>query len=78
MIRAELTLGGQLEIIDFDVETKSEAIEKVWNTYGYLTRIERLSEVEDEADSVKSIDIDEPTGTSGAQEGDVLQANEQR
>lgn len=76
MIRAELTLGGQLEVINFDVETKSEAIEKVWNTYGYLTTIERLSEVEDEADSVKSIDIDEPAGTSGAQEGDVLQANE--
>ncbi|MCO4577900.1 hypothetical protein Si071_01402 [Streptococcus infantarius subsp. infantarius] len=76
MIRAELTLGGQLEVVNFDVETKSEAIEKVWNTYGYLTRIERLSEVEDEADSVKSIDIDEPAGTSGAQEGDVLQANE--
>lgn len=75
MIRAELTLGGQLEVVNFDVETKSEAIEKVWNTYGYLTRIERLSEVEDEADSVKSIDIDEPAGTSGAQEGDVLQAN---
>lgn len=59
MIRAELTLGGQLEIIDFDVETKPEAIEKIWNTYGYLTTIERLSEVEDETDSVKPIDIDE-------------------
>ena len=59
MIRAELTLGGQLEIIDFDVETKPEAIEQIWNTYGYLTRIERLSEVKDETDSVKPIDIDE-------------------
>ncbi|MCO4623600.1 hypothetical protein Si046_01245 [Streptococcus infantarius subsp. infantarius] len=58
MIRAELTLGGQLEIIDFDVETKPEAIEKIWNTYGYLTRIERLSEVEHETDSVESTDID--------------------
>ena len=76
MIRAELTLGGQLEVIDFDVETKSEAIEKVWNTYGYLTTIERLSEVEDETDSVKPIDSDESAGTSGAQEGDVLQINE--
>lgn len=76
MIRAELTLGGQLEVVNFDVETKSEAIEKVWNTYGYLTTIERLSEVEDEADSVKPIDIDEPAGTSGVQEGDVLQTNE--
>lgn len=58
MIRAELTLGGQLEIIDFDVETKSEAIEAIWNTYGYLTKIERLSEVERETDSVESTDTD--------------------
>lgn len=64
MIRAELTLGGQLEIIDFDVETKPEAIEKIWNTYGYLTRIERLSEVERETDSIKSNDIDESAGAS--------------
>lgn len=64
MIRAELTLGGQLEIINFDVETKPEAIEKVWNTYGYLTRIERLSEVERETDSIKSIDSDESAGAS--------------
>ena len=76
MIRAELTLGGQLEVINFDVETKSEAIEKVWNTYGYLTTIERLSEVEDETDSVKPIDNDEPAGTSGDEKGDILQANE--
>lgn len=64
MIRAELTLGGQLEIIDFDVETKPEAIEQIWNTYGYLTRIERLSEVERETDSIKSIDSDESAGAS--------------
>lgn len=64
MIRAELTLGGQLEIIDFDVETKSEAIEQIFNTYGYLTRIERLSEVERETDSIKSNDIDESAGAS--------------
>lgn len=60
MIRAELTLGGQLEVVNFDVETKSEAIEKVWNTYGYLTRIERLIEVEDEQiDSNKPDNVDE-------------------
>lgn len=64
MIRAELTLGGQLEIINFDVETKPEAIEKIWDTYGYLTRIERLSEVERETDSIKSIDSDESAGAS--------------
>ncbi|MGF1205107.1 hypothetical protein ACQSDT_01755 [Streptococcus infantarius] len=64
MIRAELTLGGQLEIIDFDVETKPEAIEQIWNTYGYLTRIERLSEVESETDSIKSNNTDESAGAS--------------
>ncbi|MCO4506399.1 hypothetical protein Si121_01721 [Streptococcus infantarius subsp. infantarius] len=64
MIRAELTLGGQLEIIDFDVETKPEAIEQIWNTYGYLTRIERLSEVERETDSIKSNNTDESAGAS--------------
>lgn len=76
MIRAELTLGGQLEIINFDVETKPEAIEQIWNTYGYLTRIERLSEVERETDSIKSIDSDESAGESGDEKGDILQANE--
>lgn len=76
MIRAELTLGGQLEVVHFDVETKSEAIEKVWDTYGYLTRIERLSEVEHETDSIKPIDSDESAGASGNEKGDVLQANE--
>lgn len=76
MIRAELTLGGQLEVINFDVETKPEAIEQIWNTYGYLTRIERLSEVERETDSIESIDTDESAGASGDQEGDILQANE--
>lgn len=76
MIRAELTLGGQLEIINFDVETKPEAIEQIWNTYGYLTRIEKLSEVERETDSIKSIDTDESAGTSGGPQGNILQANE--
>lgn len=60
MIRAELTLGGQLEVVNFDVETKPEAIEQIWNTYGYLTRIERLIEVEDEQiDSNKPDNVDE-------------------
>lgn len=75
MIRAELTLGGQLEVVHFDVETKSEAIEKVWDTYGYLTRIERLSEVEHETDSVKSTDSNESAGEGGSTQGNVLQTN---
>lgn len=76
MIRAELTLGGQLEVVNFDVETKPEAVEKVWNTYGYYTRIESLSEVKDETDSNEPIDIDESAGASGDEKGDVLQVNE--
>lgn len=76
MIRAELTLGGQLEIINFDVETKREAIEAVWDTYGYLTRIERLSEVERETDINSTTDPDESAGASGDEKGDILQANE--
>lgn len=76
MIRAEIELGGQLEVINIDVKTKPEAIEKIWSVFGYMTYIISLEEVEDESNSVKSTDIDEPAGTSGAHEGDVLQTNE--
>lgn len=76
MIRAEIELGGQLEVINIDVKTKSEAIEKIWSMFGYMTYIISLEEVENETDSVKSTDIDEHTGTSGDAQGDILQANE--
>ena len=76
MIRAEIELGGQLEVINIDVKTKSEAIEKIWNMFGYMTYIISLEEVEHETDSVKPTDTDEHTGTSGDSQGDVLQANE--
>ena len=76
MIRAEIELGAQLEVINIDVKTKSEAIEKIWSMFGYMTYIISLEEVENETDSVKSTDIDEYTGTSGDPQGDILQANE--
>lgn len=76
MIRAEIELGGQLEVINIDVKTKSEAIEKIWSMFGYMTYIISLEEVEHETDSVKSTDIDEHTGASGDEKGDVLQTNE--
>lgn len=76
MIRAEIELGGQLEVINIDVETKSEAIEKIWSMFGYMTYIISLEEVEDESDSVESNDIDESAGASGNSQGDILQANE--
>ena len=76
MIRAEIELGGQLEVINIDVKTKSEAIEKIWSMFGYMTYIISLEEVENETDSVKSTDIDEYTGASGSTQGDILQTNE--
>lgn len=39
MIKAHIELGGQLEIIVFKVDTKKEAIEKIWETYGMATPI---------------------------------------
>ena len=76
MIRAEIELGGQLEVINIDVKTKSEAIEKIWNMFGYMTYIISLEEVENETDSVKPTDPDEYTRTSGITQGDILQTNE--
>ena len=76
MIRAEIELGGQLEVVNIDVKTKSEAIEKIWSMFGYMTYIISLEEVENETDSVKSTDIDEHTGTRRDPQGDILQANE--
>ena len=32
MIRAEIELGGQLEVVLIEAESKSKAIEKIWNT----------------------------------------------
>ena len=76
MIRAEIELGGQLEVINIEVKTKSEAIEKIWDMFGYMTYIISLEEVENETDSVESTDTDEYTGASGITQGDVLQTNE--
>ena len=76
MIRAEIELGGQLEVINIEVKTKSEAIEKIWDMFGYMTYIISLEEVEYETDSVKPTDTDEHTGASGDPQGDLLQTNE--
>lgn len=77
MVRAEIELGGQLEVINIEAKTKSEAIEKIWNMFGYMTYIISLKEVEDEqVDSNESDDSNELDGASGDSQGDVLQANE--
>ena len=76
MIRAEIELGGQLEVIDIKAKDKSEAIEEIWRTYGLMTYIISLREVNDETNSIKSDDADKSAGEGGDEKGDVLQANE--
>lgn len=57
MIRAEIELGGQLEVVFIEAESKSKAIEKIWDTYGYMTYIVELEEVVDgKIDSDQSAD----------------------
>lgn len=59
MIRVEIELGGQLEVVFIEEESKSKAIEKIWDTYGYMTYIVALEEVVDDTiDSIKSGDTD--------------------
>ena len=63
MIRAEIELGGQLEVVLIEAESKSKAIEKIWDTYGYMTYIVGIEEVVEEAvddtiDSIQSSDTD--------------------
>ena len=62
MIRAEIELGGQLEVIDFKAKDKSEAIEEIWRTYGLMTYIISLREVNDETNSIKSDDANKSKG----------------
>ena len=59
MIRAEIELGGQLEVVFIEAESKSKAIEKIWDTYGYMTYIVGLEEVADGTiDSIQPTDTD--------------------
>ena len=59
MIRVEIELGGQLEVVLIEAESKSKAIEKIWDTYGYMTYIVGLEEVVDgKIDSDQSADTD--------------------
>ena len=58
MIRVEIELSGQLEVVFIEAESKSKAIEKIWDTYGYMTYIVGLEEVAD-----GTIDSNQPTDT---------------
>lgn len=80
MIKADVKIAEQRQIIDVPVDNKSDAIRVLWDTYGLGIDIKRWvddEEVKDEqTDSNESTDSDESDGTSGDAQGDVLQTNE--
>lgn len=82
MIKADVVIAEQRQIIEVPVDDKSDAIRVLWDTYGPGIDIKRWveddqEEVKDEqVDSNESSDSNESDGTSGDPQGDILQTNE--
>lgn len=85
MIKADVVIAEQRQIIDVPVMTKSEAIRVIFEQFGISTEIKRWiddeeqkqEEVKDEqVDSEESNHVDDAERASGNEKGDVLQANE--
>lgn len=82
MIKADVVIAEQRQIIEVPVDDKSDAIRVLWDTYGPGIDIKRWveddqEEVKDEqVDSNESSDFNESDGTSGDPQGDILQVNE--
>lgn len=82
MIKADVKIAEQRQIIEVPVDDKSDAIRVLWDTYGLGIDIKRWveddqEEVKDEqVDSNESSDSNESDGTSGDTQGDILQTNE--
>ena len=82
MIKAEIVIAEQRQIIEVPVDNKSDAIRVLWDTYGPGIDIVRWveddqEEVKDEqVDSNESSDSNESVGQSGDTKGDILQTNE--
>ena len=80
MIKADVKIAEQRQIIEVPVDDKSDAIRVLWNTYGLGIDIKRWvedEEVKDEqVDSNEPSDSNESDGTSGDPQGDILQTNE--
>lgn len=82
MIKAEIVIAEQRQIIEAPVDNKSDAIRVLWDTYGPGIDIVRWveddqEEVKDEqVDSNESSDSIESVGQSGDTKGDFLQTNE--
>ena len=70
MIKADVKIAEQRQIIEVPVDNKSDAIRVLWNTYGLSIDIKRWvdddqEEVKDEqVDSNESNDYNESDGTS--------------
>ncbi|HEP3614025.1 hypothetical protein KJR23_06785 [Streptococcus lutetiensis] len=64
MIKADVKIAEQRQIVEVPVETKSEAIRVLWNTYGLGIDIKRWIEEEkdEQTDSNESDDSGEPSG----------------
>ncbi len=81
MIKADVKIAEQRQIIEVPVDDKSDAIRVLWNTYGPGIDIKRWveddqEEVKDEqVDSNESSDSNESDGTSGDPQGDLLQTD---
>lgn len=82
MIKADVVIAEQRQIVEVPVDDKSDAIRVLWNTYGIGIDIkgwveDDQEEVKDEqTDSNESTDSDESDGTSRDPQGDLLQTNE--
>lgn len=81
MIKADVVIAEQRQIVEVPVDNKSDAIRVLWNTYGLGIDIKRWVEDEEEVkdeqvDSNESDDSGESDGTSGDPQGDILQVNE--
>lgn len=81
MIKADVKIAEQRQIVEVPVDNKSDAIRVLWNTYGLGIDIKRWveddqEEVKDEqVDSNESSDSNESDGTSGNPQGDLLQTD---
>lgn len=82
MIKADVVIAEQRQIIEVPVDDKSDAIRVLWNTYGIGIDIkgwveDDQEEVKDEqTDSAEPDNSNESDGTSGSTQGDILQTNE--
>lgn len=82
MIKADVVIAEQRQIIDVPVMTKPEAIRVIFKTYGISTEIKRWIEDEEQEEvrneqvnSEESNDVDDAKRASGDSQGDVLQTN---